>query len=221
VEVIKDKIKDSEVVYMAPQAPLPLDQLGTLQLILIYDKSGNGLAATSEFLHRKHPRAAICSIVDTVEESTEALRPLIENHVLKGVIPANLRFDVFMSVIDLLLKGGEHFPAALVNSLKVDADRTVQTLAKDKPHDFEGQGNASLTARELEILDMICEGIQNKNIAYKLKLSENTVKVHVRNIYKKMRVRNRTEAAYLYFKQQGEESSASSQDGPTAKASAL
>ncbi|MDI6835994.1 MAG: LuxR C-terminal-related transcriptional regulator, partial [Rhizobiaceae bacterium] len=40
---------------------------------------------------------------------------------------------------------------------------------------------------------------QNKIIADRLGLSENTVKVHIRNIYKKMKVRNRTEAASYFF----------------------
>jgi len=51
----------------------------------------------------------------------------------------------------------------------------------------------------VQILDLICKGTQNKIIADKLHLSENTVKVHVRNIYKKMNVRNRTEAASRFF----------------------
>lgn len=58
---------------------------------------------------------------------------------------------------------------------------------------------AALTTREVQILDLLCKGTQNKIIADRLHLSENTVKVHVRNIYKKMNVRNRTEAASRFF----------------------
>ena len=65
--------------------------------------------------------------------------------------------------------------------------------ADDVPHRYR------LIHRWRQILDLICKGTQNKIIADRLGLSENTVKVHVRNIYKKMNVRNRTEAASRYF----------------------
>lgn len=202
-EAIKHRIGDCEVEHMVPEGAVSLDQLGAVRLILIYDKTGKGLLEMSEFLHRKHPRAAICAIVDSLEGTTEALRDMIDNQALKGVIPASLQFDLFMSVIDVLLKGGEHFPAALISRIRNGPEQTVQSVVKEKAPILDTGGSSNLTARELEILEMICEGVQNKNIAFRLSLSENTVKVHVRNIYKKMRVRNRTEATYLYFKQKG------------------
>lgn len=50
------------------------------------------------------------------------------------------------------------------------------------------------TAREQAILDLLQRGESNKRIAYYLKMSESTVKIHVRNIMKKTEARNRTEA---------------------------
>ncbi len=52
-----------------------------------------------------------------------------------------------------------------------------------------------LTPREREILDLVGRGLANKEIAAKLVISENTVKVHVRHIFEKLGVRNRIQAA--------------------------
>ena len=56
-------------------------------------------------------------------------------------------------------------------------------------------GRDQLTQRETEILAMICVGARNEDIADKLFISANTVKTHIYNIYKKIRVPNRTQAA--------------------------
>jgi LuxR family maltose regulon positive regulatory protein len=51
-----------------------------------------------------------------------------------------------------------------------------------------------LSARELEVLQLIAEGLTNQEIAARLFLSLNTVKAHTRNIYGKLDVHNRTQA---------------------------
>ena len=51
-----------------------------------------------------------------------------------------------------------------------------------------------LSEREIEVLQLIAEGLTNPEIATKLYLSLNTVKVHTRNIYGKLGVKNRTHA---------------------------
>jgi LuxR family maltose regulon positive regulatory protein len=51
-----------------------------------------------------------------------------------------------------------------------------------------------LSERELEVLELIAEGFTNSEIASRLYLSLNTVKVHTRNIYQKLGVNNRTQA---------------------------
>ena len=51
-----------------------------------------------------------------------------------------------------------------------------------------------LTERELELLDLLAEGISNKLIAHRLGISEHTVKTHVASIFAKLGVSSRTEA---------------------------
>ncbi len=56
----------------------------------------------------------------------------------------------------------------------------------------------TLTEREEKILELLAEGLSNAQIGARLHLSENTVKFHLRNIYAKLGVSNRTEAALKY-----------------------
>jgi DNA-binding NarL/FixJ family response regulator len=57
--------------------------------------------------------------------------------------------------------------------------------------------NLPLTGRELEILQLVAAGATNNDVARKLWVTEQTVKFHLRNIYRKLDVANRTEASHL------------------------
>jgi DNA-binding NarL/FixJ family response regulator len=55
--------------------------------------------------------------------------------------------------------------------------------------------NASLSGRERQVLDLISQGLTNKEIASQLFIQPSTVKRHTENILNKLRVRNRVQAA--------------------------
>ena len=56
------------------------------------------------------------------------------------------------------------------------------------------RGEERLTYREIEVLQMVCLGLSNHEIAEKLFLSEKTVKNHLTNIFRKINVNDRTQA---------------------------
>jgi DNA-binding CsgD family transcriptional regulator len=58
-----------------------------------------------------------------------------------------------------------------------------------------------LSAREEEVLDLLARGLPNAEIAASLNVSENTVRFHLKNIYEKLNVTNRTEAVAWHFQQ--------------------
>jgi len=68
-----------------------------------------------------------------------------------------------------------------------------------QPIEIVGNPNA-LTEREVDILAQIAKGQSNQQIAETLRLSENTVKFHLRNIFSKLGVNNRTEAANRFHR---------------------
>ncbi|MBP1464717.1 response regulator transcription factor [Candidatus Chloroploca sp. M-50] len=59
---------------------------------------------------------------------------------------------------------------------------------------------SDLSDREAEVLTLVAQGLTNTQIAQRLQVSDNTVKFHLQNIYQKLGVSNRTEAAGIFFK---------------------
>jgi len=87
----------------------------------------------------------------------------------------------------------------------LQAIRTVNTGRKYIPADIAGilsehVGSEELTATESNVLRMIVGGMSNKEIAFALDISENTVKTHVQNIFGKIGVSDRTSAAGVAIK---------------------
>lgn len=62
---------------------------------------------------------------------------------------------------------------------------------------------ASLTEREMGVLRLVATGLSNKQIANQLFISEETVKVHIRNLLRKLNVHSRVAATVLYFEHKG------------------
>lgn len=60
-----------------------------------------------------------------------------------------------------------------------------------------------LTERELDVLHELAQGLSNKQIASVLNISEQTVKVHIRNLLRKLNVRSRVAATILFLQQRG------------------
>lgn len=64
-------------------------------------------------------------------------------------------------------------------------------------------GRFALSEREWQVLELVARGLTNPQIAEALTLSENTVKFHLQNMFQKLGVNNRTEAAGFYFRARG------------------
>jgi two-component system, NarL family, response regulator LiaR len=63
--------------------------------------------------------------------------------------------------------------------------------------DDRKRGDLSITPRELEVLELIAQGLSNREIAAKLFVSENTVKTHSSRVFDKLGARRRTQAVQL------------------------
>jgi DNA-binding NarL/FixJ family response regulator len=74
-------------------------------------------------------------------------------------------------------------------------ENELAVLLKEYENEYKNIEDQSLTKREVEILKLLTQGLFNKEIAYSLSISEKTVKNHVSNIFKKISVSDRTQAA--------------------------
>jgi DNA-binding NarL/FixJ family response regulator len=83
------------------------------------------------------------------------------------------------------------------SGLAVIDPRELDSLLSAAPAVPTAAASSSLTARELEVLRMMAEGAANKNIAWKLGISEHTVKFHVASILGKLSAGSRTEAVTI------------------------
>ncbi|MGU3362552.1 LuxR C-terminal-related transcriptional regulator [Methylobacterium sp. M6A4_1b] len=123
----------------------------------------------------------LLSEIEEYHQVTEAMR-----RGLSGFIPMTSSVKVAQSAIALVLAGGCFVPSGI---LCTPPTRPVS--------EARGRGSIRLTEREAAVLSVLQIGKPNKVIAYELNMCTNTVKVHVRNIMKKLQAKNRTELAYL------------------------
>jgi DNA-binding NarL/FixJ family response regulator len=107
----------------------------------------------------------------------------------RGYISTAMELDVAIEVLWLVKAGGQFLPAAYI----IGPPRSADTSAKPPP----ARSNGVFTARQAAVVKALCQGKANKIIAYELEMKESTVKVHVRNIMKKLKAKNRTEVAYI------------------------
>lgn len=105
-----------------------------------------------------------------------------------GYLLKNIPLEELQNVIHQYISGDTCFSPYLVN-ISLEQNPVVNTVKHD---DF------GLTLREREVFDHLSQGISNKEISNELFISVETVKSHIKNIYKKLDVKNRVEAVKIY-----------------------
>lgn len=128
--------------------------------------------------------APVIVLADT-DELVQIIKAL--EYGARGYIPSSVSIDVCIEAIYLAMAGGIFLPASSVFAVRqlLEANTTAaRPLA------------GMFTARQAEVVEALRRGKANKVIAYELNLRESTVKVHIRNIMKKIKATNRTEVAY-------------------------
>lgn len=142
---------------------------------------GDGLTTLSK-LKKSHPdvKVIILSMFEDPEHINQALDQGASGYVVKSINPLDL-----------------------ASAIRQAVEGTVITRsgppAGEAPKTAQQQNPGGLTERELAILKLVAEGLSNLDIASKLYVTEQTVKFHLSNIYRKLGVGNRTEATrYAY-----------------------
>ena len=105
---------------------------------------------------------------------------------VSGYIPKSTSRQELANAIGEVLRGTVYLPSHYREAARIRRPKSDNLELLKRLHD--------LTPQQLRVLDMLRRGLQNKQIAYELKISETTVKVHVSDILRKLNVLSRTNA---------------------------
>ena len=114
----------------------------------------------------------------------------------QGYLLKDLELYQLLDLLDSISKGGAILSGAMATKIFMEFSRGNQN-----GHQNDDSGE-ELTEREVVILKHVAQGMMNKEIAKILDISENTVKIHLRNILGKLHLKNRIQAA-VYAVRQG------------------
>ena len=130
-------------------------------------------------LHYPNVPAMFLTVHIDPEQTIEAVRLGIKGIALKDSHP-----DVIIEGMNAVLAGGKWFETAVT-------EPALQYSIK-KPTGLT-RSDDLLTKRELEIVELVCLGLRNRQIADRCDLTEGTVKIHLNSIYRKLRISSRAE----------------------------
>src|SRR3984957_12329068 len=147
-----------------------------LSIVDLHMPGCNGFAGIERLLER-YPATPLV-VISGVATASDVARAIAGG--AKGFLPKTLPISVLAAALQVVATGGTYVPAAYAASLS--SSRQPDTFGR-------------LTPREAEVLNLLANGRSNKEIGRTLDLQEITIKLHVRNIFRKLGVRNRVEAA--------------------------
>jgi DNA-binding NarL/FixJ family response regulator len=145
-------------------------------------------------LRERHPETTVV-VLSGVEDDEIVERALSGGAaavVKKSISPADLPV-----LLRQVLQGSVKFATPRIARAVVTQATRQSRLDEVRA---EACGETGLTARELEVLEMVSRGLPNRAVAEELFLSDQTVKRHLRKVYRKLGVANRTEAARTAYR---------------------
>jgi DNA-binding NarL/FixJ family response regulator len=168
----------------------------TLPDLVLLDLQLPGLDGLSclALLRERHPETTVVvlSAVEDDEVVERALSGGAAAVVRKSIAPADLPVLLLQ-----VLMGSVHFATPRIARAVVTQASRQSQLDQART---EVCGETGLTARELEVLEAVARGLPNRAVAEELFLSDQTVKRHLRKVYRKLGVANRTEAAMTAYR---------------------
>lgn len=155
-------------------------------VLLDYTMPGmNGLDGLRQLLDR--PDTGPVALISGIAETEVALQAVQMG--AQGFLQKTMPAQSLLNAIRFMTLGERFVPVELILSYMADPVQT-QKPANDRP-------DVTLTPRETEVLAALCRGQTNKEIARALSLSEPTIKLHVKTLYRRLGATNRTQAAMI------------------------
>ncbi|MBY5991880.1 response regulator [Ferrimonas balearica] len=150
--------------------------------LVLLDLEMPGSHGYSTLIHlRSHYPAVPVVVISAHEDQTTVTKAL--SYDCQGFIPKSSDPEQLAEAIQVVLEGDTYLPAAMAHWVEEDGSG-----------DDIGARLAELTPQQYRVLQMFAEGMLNKQIAYDLGVSEATIKAHATAIFRKLGVRNRTQA---------------------------
>jgi DNA-binding NarL/FixJ family response regulator len=143
----------------------------------------DGLSALPD-LRERAPTVPI--VVLSGSESAEHVKRALDNGAV-GYIPKTCSSHEMIAALHIVLQGDVYIPPKLLGKLEGSSLSLEIGSVNDKSETL-------LTARQLEVLELMVRGLPNKSIANTLNVAEGTVKLHVAAIMRALGARNRTQA---------------------------
>lgn len=171
----------------AAEAYALVEQHADLDLVLLDLRlpGVDGYAAMQE-LHRRHNTLPVVILSGT--EDTPSVVAALKMHAV-GFIPKSSPREVMLQALRLVLSGGVYIPPQALGLAGLDG------LGESSSDDKKSIDKPALTERQTEVLGLIAQGKPNKLIASELNISEATVKAHMTDIMRALKVTNRAQAA--------------------------
>lgn len=158
---------------------------GSLALLLLGVNLGSSNSARLDAILQQLG-GEVPVVVTSDSEDPRLVAALLAKGV-SGYIPTSMDLEVTIQALRLVLAGGVYAPASCLLKLWQSAQSPPEKSTAPE----------TLTAKQMAVIEAIRKGKANKTIAYELNMCESTVKVHVRNIMKKLHAKNRTQVAYI------------------------
>jgi two-component system, NarL family, response regulator len=134
-----------------------------------------GVEATAQ-IRKEFPDARI--IVMTTYEGDEDIHRALAAGAQAYLLKDTVRKDLLYTIREVLA------------GRRCVSPRMAARMAEHTPH-------IAISTRELEVLKLLAEGLRNKEIGSRLNIAEDTVKIHIKNIFTKLNVIDRTQAVVL------------------------
>lgn len=187
-------------IELASQLPAPTESPSP-RLVLVHAMAFRNPALIVSQCHEQHPGTPVGLMIDGRWADVPGLRQLVAEKSVQGLLPFDMEINVWLATIWLLLNGGEYFPNMNYGNTGMPTVGPLKAIGWQTANQSTGttsEDSRVLSNREGQVLELMSQGHQNKIIAVKMQLSEHTVKVHVHNVIRKLKVHNRTQAAAVY-----------------------
>lgn len=144
-------------------------------------------APSIKFFHQRFPELPL--VVVSGEDSREKMEAVLHSGAM-GFISKSSAAQIMLGALRLILAGGIYVPPQLLRALDTPVALPPGRIDKRSLHTNEH----GLTARQMQVLTHLAQGLSNKQIAQAVNLAEGTVKIHVAAVYQVLRVSSRIEA---------------------------